>query len=144
MSKAVLITINFLVMSGCATNQHIPLMFGQSHTVGISISGGASDQSADFTLGYKDKNIAVVPIAIETSAGSSAQVGSMSGNNFDDSFSVLGQFEVKTDTTQGDVGLGKFFATGAAAKALADGFASKLSGEPSNEDNDEDITDEND
>jgi len=116
------------ILSGCASNQNLPLIFGQSQTVGISIGGGANDQGADFVLGYKDKNIAIVPIAIQVSEGSYAQVGSMSGENFDDSFSVIGQFEVKSGISQaGDVGLGKFFATGAAAKALADGFSSKLS-----------------
>lgn len=123
-----LIAAGLLTISGCAANQNLPLIFGQSQTVGISIGGGSSEQSVDFTLGYKDRNIAIVPIAIEVSEGQHAQVGSMSGENFDDSFSVLGQFEVRTDTSQGDVGLGKFFATGAAAKALADGFADKLGG----------------
>jgi len=119
-----------VILSGCASNQNLPLIFGQSQTVGISIGGNASDQGADFVLGYKDKNIAIVPIAVQVSEGSYAQVGSMSGENFDDSFSVIGQFEVKSGTSRGgDVGLGKFFATGAAAKALADGFSSKLSGE---------------
>jgi len=117
------------LVSGCASNQNMPLVFGQSQTVGISIGAGTGEQGVDFVLGYKDKNIAIVPIAIEVSEGSHAQVGSMSGEDFDDSFSVLGQFEVNTDTSAGNVGLGKFFATGAAAKALADGFSSKLSGE---------------
>ncbi len=129
----VVIVLFATVLSGCAANQNLPLIFGQSQTVGISIGAGASDQGADFVLGYKDKNIAIVPVAIEVSEGNYAQVGSMSGENFDDSFSVLGQFEVSSDTSEGNVGLGKFFATGAAAKALADGFSSKLSGEASAE-----------
>ena len=131
--NTLVVAVALLIVSGCATNQNLPLIFGQSPTLGISIGGGTSEQSIDFTLGYKDKNVAIVPVAIEVSEGKHAQVGSMSGESFDDSFSVLGQFEVKTATSQGDVGLGKFFATGAAAKALADGFASKLSGEPMKE-----------
>jgi hypothetical protein len=119
--------LSSLLVSGCASNQNLPLMFGQSQTVGISIGGGVSEQGVDFVFGYKDKNIAIIPVAIEISEGKHAQVGSMSGEDFDDSFSVLGQFEVNTDTEEGNIGLGKFFATGAAAKALADGFASKLS-----------------
>ncbi len=131
----IIITIFFsvllLALTGCSTNQNLPLMFAQSQTVGISISGGATEQGAEFTLGYKDRNIALVPVTLEVSDGNYAQLGSTSGENFEDSFSVLGQFEVKTATSQGDVGLGKFFATGAAAKALADGFASKLGGNSS-------------
>lgn len=115
-----------IMMGGCATDQQMPLIFGQSHTVGISLGAGTTEQGADFVLGYKDKDIAIVPIAIQTGPGTYAQVGSLSGEDFDDSFSVLGQFEVNSGTTEAEVGLGKFFATGAAAKALADGFAAKL------------------
>lgn len=39
----------------------------------------------------------------------------------------------KADASQGDVGLGKFFATGAVAKSLADGFSCKLAGSKSAE-----------
>jgi hypothetical protein len=115
-------------MTGCATTENLPLLFGQSHTVGISIGAAAGEQGADFTLGYKDKNVAVVPVALPTSPGAFAQVGSMSGEKFEDALSVLGQFSVTSGTTQGNVSLGKFFATGAAAKALADGFSAQLGG----------------
>ena len=120
--------VTSISLAGCASSQNLPLIFGQSHTVGISIGAGASDQGADFVLGYKDKNVAIVPVSVQESDGSSVQIGSMSGNEFEDALSVLGQFKVKTDTSQGDVGLGKFFATGAAAKSLADGFSCKLAG----------------
>ncbi len=119
-----------VLMAGCASNQHTPLVFGQSNTLGISIAGGASEQGADFTLGYKSRNIAIVPVTVETSPGQSAQIGSAAApGQFEDAFSVLGQFDVKTDTTQGNVGLGTFFATGGAAKTLADGFSCKLAGD---------------
>ena len=117
-----------VILSGCASNQDLPLIFGQSQTVGISIGAGASDQGADFVLGYKDKNVAIVPVTVKDSDGGSVQVASKSGEEFEDALSVLGQFEVKTDTSQGNVGLGKFFATGAAAKSLSDGFSCKLAG----------------
>lgn len=117
---------------GCAQNQHMPLIFAQSQTVGISIGGTTADQGVEFTLGYKDKNVAIVPIAIPDKDGNLGSVGSTSGVGFDDSYSVLGQFELSTSTnTTGNVGLGKFFATGAAAKALADGFACKLAADTS-------------
>lgn len=62
-------------------------MFAQSQTVGISIGSSVSEQGVDFVFGYKD--IAIIPVAIEVSEGNHVQVGSMSGENFDDSFSVL-------------------------------------------------------
>jgi hypothetical protein len=134
LSQLIRIGIGALAVSGCVSSRNLPLIFGQSQTVGISIGAGAGDQGADFVLGYKDKNIAIVPVSLETAPGSSAQIGSKSSENFEDALSVLGQFEVRSDTAKGNVGLGKFFATGAAAKALADGFASKLSGEDAEED----------
>ena len=116
-----------LLITACASNQQAPLVFGQSNTLGISIAGGASQQGADFTLGYKSRNIAVVPVTAQTSPNETRQIGSAAApGEFEDAFSVLGQFDVKTDTTQGNVGLGTFFATGGAAKTLADGFSCKL------------------
>ena len=50
------------LLYGCASPKaNIPLVFGQSHTVGISIGGSAADQGVDFTLGYKDKELWVSP-----------------------------------------------------------------------------------
>jgi len=121
-----------LILSSCAKNQHMPLIFGQSQTVGISIGASTADQGADFTLGYEDKNIALVPIAISDKDGNMQYVGSSitdENNNdvFEDAYSVLGQFKVQTSTNaQGNAGLGKFFATGGAAKTLADGFSCQL------------------
>jgi len=116
------------LLTGCASNQDLPLIYAQSQTVGISIGAGASDQGADFVFGYKDKNVAIVPVTGKEADGATVQVLSKSGEEFEDALSVLGQFDVKTDTTKGNVGLGKFFATGAAAKSLADGFSCKLAG----------------
>jgi hypothetical protein len=125
-SLSILVILAFI--TGCVSNQDLPLIFGQSQTVGISIGAGAADQGADFVLGYKDKNVAIVPVTAKDLDGSSVQVASKSGEEFEDALSVLGQFEVKTDTAQGNVGLEKFFATGAAAKSLSDGFSCKLAG----------------
>ncbi|MEW9799281.1 hypothetical protein [Alteromonas sp. CYL-A6] len=136
------VTLSVLTMAvagtaGCASNQSTPLVFGQQQTVGISIGAGASEQGADFVLGYKDKNVAIIPVTLATSENSQAQIiseqkqesGADKGVRFKDALSVLGQFEANTSSTSGDVGLGKFFATGAAAKTLADGFKKKLEGE---------------
>jgi hypothetical protein len=76
----VFILSSFLI--GCASNQDLPLVFGQSQTVGISIGAGASEQGADFVLGYKDKNVAIVPVSIKDKDGSTAQIASKSGANF--------------------------------------------------------------
>jgi len=116
------------LLGGCATsNTNLPLVFGQSHTVGLSIGGSATDQGVDLTLGYKDKNVAIVPVTIKQRDGNSTQIKANATKDHLDALSVLGQFELKSDATQANVGLGKFFATGMAAKTLADGFKAKLS-----------------
>ncbi len=114
--------------SGCSTSGNTMLVFGQSQTVGITIGASATDQGADFTLGYRDKNFAIVPVTVRNADGSTTLVRSAFGTGFDDALSVLGQFELSTSSKTADVGLGKFFATGSAAKTLADGFRDKIRG----------------
>ena len=98
--------------------------------VGLSITASSVQQDIDFSLGYKDVNIAVVPVTVKQADGNSTQLNSSAneepGQDFRDSLSVIGQFELNTQGKAVDVGLGKFFATGLAAKKLADGFAAKL------------------
>ncbi len=116
------------LLGGCASSgTSMPLVFGQSHTVGLSIGGSAADQGVDLTLGYKDKDIAIVPVTVAQKGGANTQIKSSAGAGHEDALSVLGQFELNSDAKQADVGLGKFFATGIAAKTLADGFKEKLS-----------------
>jgi hypothetical protein len=117
-------------LGGCATNQNLPLIYAQSTTVGISITATTDEQGGTFVLGFKDKNVAVVPVTVSNSDGGSSYLGSTSGEEFEDAFSVLGQFEVDSKSTTGDVSLGRFFSTGSAAKSLADGFSCKLAGGP--------------
>ncbi|HQR51731.1 MAG TPA: hypothetical protein PLZ79_00560 [Burkholderiales bacterium] len=117
---------------GCATNQSLPLLFGQTQTVGITINAAPQEQSAELTLGYRDRDIAIVPVSVPQPDGSNTQLSStvphetLAGAEAKDAFSVLGQFEVDSNARQVEAGLGKFFATGLAAQKLADGFACKL------------------
>lgn len=119
----------FILLAGCSTVGNMPLMFGQSQTVGLSISGSTTDQGAEFTLGYKDRDIAIVPVTVKQGNGDSTLVKSTVASS-QDAMSVLGQFEVNsgTNVSNANVGLGKFFATGVAAQQLATGFKKKLSG----------------
>jgi hypothetical protein len=118
------------VFAGCAGNANMPLVFGQSQVVGISISASSVQQGGDFSLGYKDINLAVVPVTVMQADGNSTQLKSEAspggGDRYTDALSVLGQFELRSDTKVPDIGLGKFFATGLAAKRLADGFVKLL------------------
>lgn len=115
---------------GCSATKNMPLIFGQTHTVGITIGASAVDQGAEFVLGYKDRDVAVIPVTVEQASGDSTLVKA-TVNGSQDAMSVIGQFEVDSSSEGAtrSVGLGKFFATGIAAQQLATGFKKKLAGE---------------
>lgn len=100
----------------------------------MTINGSTTQQAAEITLGYRDFDIAVVPVSVTQQTGAVTQIKSTANpdrnQSFEDALSVLGQFEANTKTANPEVGLGKFFATGTAAKVLADGFKAKLSNGP--------------
>ena len=141
-SSSILISV-IMILPGCTSLYNPPLIFGQGHIVGISISGSMPEQKADLTIGYKDADIAIVPVTVKQGNGDSTQIKATATGGFVDGISVFGQFEAnvnrdgekedKASIGKVDVGLGKFFATGMAAKKLADGFADKLSSEKKNE-----------
>ena len=127
----------FLVV-GCGNVDSAHLVFGQQQTVGLDITATAPEQGGSLSLGYKDKNIAVIPVAVKGEDGlyqllgstnkleGGANTGELSDEN--DAFSTIGQFELNTgENGTASVGLGKFFATGLAAQKLADGFKAELS-----------------
>lgn len=125
------------VMSGTETKERKPnvsLVYAQYQSVGFVATAAATQQGSDLTLGYKDRNIAIVPTIKRDGAGVASPIESKATEpdrdariHFD-SLSVLGQFEfdAKNDAGTIDTGLGKFFSTGMAAKRLSDGFATKL------------------
>jgi len=114
----------------------LPLVFGQSHTLGIGLGGGPNVQSISVTFGYRDRNIALVPVVVdqpgirtELSADVACDdTGAERVCGGKDAFSVLGSFEVNADALARGVALGKFFTTGIAARSLAQGFQGAVSG----------------
>lgn len=121
--------------SGGGTQKRKPnvsLVYAQYQSVGFIATAAATQQGADLTLGYKDRNIAIVPTIQRDGAGVASPIESKATTSDArtdfDALSVLGQFEFdgKNDGGTVDVGLGKFFSTGLAAKRLSDGFATKL------------------
>jgi len=128
--------LSSLIFAGAATGctsvpTNMPLVFGETLTVGISIAGTTVDQGADFTLGFKSKDVAVIPVSVLKTDGSVEKLKAtgVAGTPpviVDDAYSVIGQFSTDTSTTGQKVGLGKFFATGQAAQFLAEGFKAQL------------------
>jgi hypothetical protein len=112
-----------LLLAGCYSTQNAPLVFFQAHTLGISATASGAQAAPELTLGYRDIDVALVPV--QDSAG--RPIRSVQSGVYSDALSVLGQFDVNTGAgTAVNVGLGKFFATGSAARVLAQGFAHKL------------------
>lgn len=129
--------IPVLGLCACASSG-TPLIFGSATTFGVSVNATPDIQGFDFTLGYKDKNLAIVPVAVTTN-GSIEEITAWSKTCSDkrDALSVFGQFTSKGDWTilggnstdanaaksqKGHVKLDRFFATGIAASHLANGY----------------------
>lgn len=132
-AKIVCAGLALTALAGCGNRDSSHLVLGQRIIVGLTISGSAPEQGAELSLGYKDHNIAVIPVAVKKEDGAYQPLGSFdeaaTGTDpASDAYSTLGQFELSTgeDGTV-SVGLGKFFATGVAAQTLADGFKENLS-----------------
>lgn len=117
---------------GCSAQDTPFLVFGQQQTMGLDITANPSEQAASLTLGYKDRNIAIIPVAGKSGGGyellgATNDDGGDAGDH-NDAYSPFGQFHMDTGTKGAvSVGLGKFFATGIATQKLADGFKAKLS-----------------
>lgn len=121
-------------LAGCAST-NMPLVFGESITVGIGISATTGDQGADFTLGYKSRDVAIIPVSVLKTDGSVEKLQANVSNTDApagsslDAYSVIGQFEAKTGQQGHQVDLGKFFATGVAAQVLSEGFRMQMENE---------------
>jgi len=131
-AKIVCAGLGLIALAGCGNADSSHLVFGQRIIVGLTISASAPEQGAELSLGYKDHNIAVIPVAIKKEDGTYQPLGSYNDAPANvapasDAYSTLGQFEMNTgeDGTV-SVGLGKFFATGIAAQTLADGFKESM------------------
>jgi len=137
-----------LGLSACASSG-TPLIFGSTTTFGITVNATPDTQGFDFTLGYKDKNLAIVPVAVTTD-GKIEEITSWSKSCGDrrDALSVFGQFTSKGDWTlsgsggtaanttknqAGHVNLDRFFATGIAASHLANGYRNGMKNERTTE-----------
>lgn len=123
-------------LAGCSNlPMNTPLFFGETVSVGISASTSTTDQGMDLTLGFKSKDVAVVPVVTfeggtqENSGKSVPLRGEVSegATTNRDAYSVIGQFSTTTDDAGKRIGLGKFFATGQAALQLSEGFKNSLS-----------------
>lgn len=117
------------LLCGCASYKN-QLVFGESSDLSIAIHP-APEGGLNFNVGYKQTDIAVVPVAAIDSTGhleqrSASETGDDKGRR--DAVSVFGQFSASSSRSNaaGDqprrVSFGRFFATGIAAQKLAEGY----------------------
>jgi hypothetical protein len=121
------------MVSGCNSSPDLPLVFYQATTVGITANASPAQASPEISLGYRDTDVAVVPVTSNGNAIRAKNPNQVAGSKgkFEDALSVFGQFQVDTSAgTTSNIGLGKFFATGLAAEQLAIGFKYKEGGTP--------------
>jgi hypothetical protein len=104
-----------------------PLVFLRTDVYGVDIGGSMAEQGLLFTLGYNNRNLAFIPTYATAGDGSVVPIfgGSKDSNGeFDndvptDAMSVLGQFKGNTETAKLGLDLGRYFATGVAARHIA-------------------------
>ncbi len=58
----------------CVPNPNATLLFAQSQTLGVSINASTTQQSAELTLGYRDLDIAIVPVVAHQGSGEATQL----------------------------------------------------------------------
>jgi hypothetical protein len=117
-----------IVCAGCANRSDPPLIFGAGHTYGVSVGAASTDTGGELVIGYKGTDLAVIPVSAIQPNGNVVVVGAAASGGHGDSYSVLGQFggTAAKSKTGANAGLGKFFATGAAARNIAEGYANKM------------------
>lgn len=107
-----------------------PLVYARTDTYGVDISGSTAEQGSNFTLGYGNRNLALVPIVAVSGAGRPSNLLGGDGKTLKDAYSVLGQFSANTETKRLGFGLERYFATGIAAQNLAGGLRAAIAATP--------------
>jgi hypothetical protein len=110
------------ILAGCNTTGDPPLIFVQTTSVGITAATTSGQATPELTVGYRDVDVAVVPVT----KGDLPILSRNGGTQFQEALSVFGQFSVGANGTAPNATLGKFFATGAAASKLAEGYRCQL------------------
>jgi hypothetical protein len=128
LKRTIMISIG-VTLAGCSTGQTPPLFFAQTHTFGVGIRGSAGEQGANLTLGYRDLDVALVPVAVTDASGRVMPLQGSAGNQTiggTNALSVFGQFNADVAAVSPSANLGTFFTTGLAADKLADGYRAKM------------------
>jgi len=107
-----------LATAGCTATERPPLVFIQAHTLGITANASGAQATPELTIGYRDVDVALVPVHLGQS---------VTHDGARDAYSVIGQFNTGTELgVTRTASLGKFFATGLAARNVSLGFKEQL------------------
>jgi hypothetical protein len=120
--QILILAICGFALAGCQQNRD-DLLFLDSNLLGVQATAGGAE-GATAKLGYSSTSVAKVPIVARDDDGRATALLADQGPGFTGTYSVLAQFD--SQSTGQDVGLGRFFATGFAARVLAEGWADKL------------------
>lgn len=129
--KSAILSLALIGTLGACETTERQLIFASSDTLGITIAGAAAETGAEFTLGYKGRDLVVMPSYAEVSDETAVGVESITAqaDGVTDALSVYSHFNANTpigfESTEG-VGLGKVFATGPAAQIASRGVACAL------------------
>ncbi|CAN7713480.1 hypothetical protein LJR290_005979 [Variovorax sp. LjRoot290] len=111
-----------------------PLLFLRTDVVGIDIGGSLAQQGLQFSLGYNNRNLALIPVYAQ---GAGKKVVRITGRTEADDgepsldvLSVMGQFKTNTQTTRLGFGLDRYFATGVAARNLGQSVGAAIAKVP--------------
>ncbi|WP_326543088.1 hypothetical protein [Pseudorhodoferax sp.] len=115
-----------------------PLVFLRTDVLGVDIGGSLADQGLQFTLGYGNRNIALIPThatagngkIVPIFGGSRREDGTFNVDDPTDAMSVLGQFKSNTETQRLGLDLGRYFSTGVAARLLGKSLTSSIAKVP--------------
>ena len=77
-----------VALAGCGTGT--PIIAGAVDTVGVAIGGGAQDQGANLTVGYKGAKFAIVPVQTAGGQQLSLRDGSIDKEKGFSVFAMLG------------------------------------------------------
>lgn len=124
----------FFMISGCAIKHSDVMLFGTNTKYGVSIAADQPENTPHLNLGYKRQEFVWMPMVangdkesvIQSKVkGQSVQelkyIGKESDKN-EDTYSVLASFgsQVEASTGSAGVGIAQYFATGMAARKLAE------------------------
>lgn len=111
------------MLAACAVNP--PMIFGDQVTFGLQAGTDMAAAGGAFTVGYKQRSVAVVPVSVLKADGQAAALRGSDGTDRD-ALSVFAVFEATAPSPNDRLRIGQIFATGSAAQEISAGYECHL------------------